>query len=115
MSTGQNSDQDSLPLEALAQIHDICNAFEQAFRAGLSPRIEDYLVKLNASQSSRSALLLALLDIELELRRARGDRPTTEEYLALPGRRRHDRHRIRRRADSNPSPRRRQRPSLHGR
>ncbi len=82
MSTGQNSDQDSLPLEALTQIHDICNAFEQAFRAGASPKIEDYLVKLTASPASRSALLLALLDIELELHRARGDRPTTEEYLA---------------------------------
>jgi hypothetical protein len=58
----------------------LCDAFEQAWRAGAQPRIEEYLT--NAADAERAALLHELLGIELELRRERGEQPSGDEYVA---------------------------------
>ncbi len=57
-----------------------CDAFEEAWRTGRSPRIEDCLA--HADEADRAALLGELLGLELELRCNRGDRPDSSEYLA---------------------------------
>jgi hypothetical protein len=71
--------QDPLPLEAVRLIDDVCDRFEAALQNSRSPRIEDYLSLADAAR--RPSLLRALLDVELEYRRAWGDRPSAEEYL----------------------------------
>src|SRR5262245_26164420 len=53
-------------------------AFEAAWRAGVRPRIEDYLV--GVPEAARPALWQELLNAEIAWRRAAGERPTPEEY-----------------------------------
>ena len=54
--------------------------FENAWRRGQRPRIEDFLA--DVAQPGRAGLLRHLLRLELELRRGRGERPTPREYHA---------------------------------
>ncbi len=82
MSAEPNFGGESLSLSALAQVHSICNDFETAFRAGAAPAIEEYIEKIGQDPQARSALFLGLLEAEFELRRARGERPSTGEYVA---------------------------------
>jgi serine/threonine-protein kinase len=56
-----------------------CDAFEAAWRAGQSPRIEASLAGVPAAE--RAAFLRELLAAELELRRARGEEPRPGDYL----------------------------------
>ncbi len=56
----------------------ICDKFEDAWREGSRPKIEDYIAE--AQEPRRSRLLRDLLDVELEQRRRRGEAPTFEEY-----------------------------------
>lgn len=69
----------SLCLEALRRIDAVCDRFEEALQAGSAPSLEDLVEAVPASQ--RPALLRALVDLELEYRRARGEEPTPEDYL----------------------------------
>jgi hypothetical protein len=55
-----------------------CDRFEAAWRGGHDPRMEDFLD--GAAEPERPALLRALITLELELRRGRGERPTPGEY-----------------------------------
>ena len=57
----------------------ICDAFEQAWRAGTHPLIEEHLEQVEPEL--RSALLEELVAQEVDLRRAAGDKITTQEYL----------------------------------
>ena len=59
------------------RIDRLADGFEGAFKAGDDPRIEDYLRNY---PEIRRRLLAELLAVELELRRARGEQPTPEEY-----------------------------------
>jgi serine/threonine protein kinase/formylglycine-generating enzyme required for sulfatase activity len=52
--------------------------FENAWRAGRKPRIEDYIHDLPGAQ--RGPLLSNLLNVELALRLASGEKPTVDEY-----------------------------------
>src|SRR5205807_831528 len=52
--------------------------FEAAWRGGARPRIEGSLAV--APEDDREALLRELLPVELELRRAAGERTTADEY-----------------------------------
>jgi hypothetical protein len=70
---------DSLPLDAVRRIDELCDEFETALQAGRAPRIEEYLPRLD--EAHQPALLGALLEVELEYRRAWGERPSPEEYL----------------------------------
>ncbi len=57
----------------------ICDAFEQAWRAGSCPRIEKHLEQVE--ENLRAALLEELIAQEVDLRRAAGDEVTFQEYL----------------------------------
>jgi hypothetical protein len=59
---------------------DACDRFEAAWKAGLHPRIEDYLEETAGPE--RSTLWHDLLVLELVYRRRQGERPTPEEYQA---------------------------------
>lgn len=72
------SSSDGLTLEQLRSIHDACERFEAAFRAGGTPRIEDLLPTVPAP--TRDALLHELVALEAELRLQRGENPTIDEY-----------------------------------
>jgi eukaryotic-like serine/threonine-protein kinase len=60
------------------EIDRTCDRFEAAWRAGLRPRIEDYLA--DAAAPRRIALLRELLTLELELRQRAGEQPRVAEY-----------------------------------
>src|SRR5262245_35348998 len=67
-----------LPLSELEEIDAVCDRFEAAFKAGVSPRIEDFVARKSGAE--RSELVAALLAVELDLRRRQGERPTPEVY-----------------------------------
>jgi serine/threonine protein kinase len=67
---------DSLSLDK--RLDHRCDRFEAAWRAGQGPRIEDYLA--DAPDPEHSALLRALLPLEIELRLESGHKPTLDEY-----------------------------------
>jgi len=74
-----------LRLEQVTDLDQACDAFEAAWRAGHQPRLEDFLGEV--PEDGRSALLVELIAIELELRRTSGERPTPEDYTRrFPGR-----------------------------
>ena len=67
-------------LTAARRVHAICERFEADSRAGVRPRIEDYL---DVDDSPTRALLVEeLIALEIELRRGLGENPTPQEYLA---------------------------------
>jgi serine/threonine protein kinase/WD40 repeat protein len=68
----------SLPLSMLRRMVADCDHFETEWRAGRSPRVEVYLA--GAEPAIRSALLLRLLAVELELRGQCGEHPDPDEY-----------------------------------
>ena len=65
-------------LEQARQIHVVCEEFEGCWRSGDRPRIEDLVAK--AEQDVHGPLLEELLILEIELRRAAGERPALSEY-----------------------------------
>jgi serine/threonine protein kinase len=69
---------ESIPLSLKQRIDEACDCFEAAWRARQQPRIEEYLTQ--ASETERSELLGQLLPLEIELRWADGEHPTTGEY-----------------------------------
>jgi serine/threonine-protein kinase len=69
---------DTLPLSTEREVDAACLRFEEAWKAGQRPRIEDYLGE--TSEPTRSALLDELLRLELEYRKRKGEQPTEEEY-----------------------------------
>jgi serine/threonine-protein kinase len=72
------------PSGARREIDQVCDRFEAEWRAGNGPRIENYLGRLGPQH--RADLLRALLDLELEYRLRRGERPGPAEYLRrFPG------------------------------
>ena len=68
----------SLSPSMINSMDDACDRFEAAWKAGLRPRIEDYLGETVGPE--RSALWHDLLVLELVYRRRQGERPTPEEY-----------------------------------
>ena len=64
---------------AAARMIDVrCDEFQQAQVAGRSPRIEDFLVGVPLPQ--HPTLLLELLGLEVDFRRARRERPVVSDY-----------------------------------
>jgi tetratricopeptide (TPR) repeat protein len=80
MSAESRTEDDSLSLSLARQVDEVCDRFEQDFRQGLAPRIEACLDAWPGDASGRAALLRALLGLELELRRQRGESPSAVEY-----------------------------------
>jgi serine/threonine protein kinase len=62
----------------MRRVEEICVCFEDAWKAGRRPRIEDYLN--DVPEPERSHLLRELLALELVYRRQGGERPTEEDY-----------------------------------
>ena len=68
------------------RLDQVCDRYEDAWRDGFGPRIEDYLRDADVPPSRRAAMLVELLKVDRELRQARGDPPTISEYLdRFPG------------------------------
>src|SRR5262245_65698417 len=61
------------------QIDEVRSRFQNAWVAGQSPRIEQFMDEV--AGPARLPLLFELLKIELDLRSRRGERPTRREYL----------------------------------
>ena len=79
----QREDLDS-PLARARRVHQACEGFESDWRRGAQPRLEHFLDAV--CPEDRPALFCELLPLEIELRRERGDRPRSTEYLArFPG------------------------------
>jgi serine/threonine protein kinase len=73
-----------LPLVDLKKLDAICNRFEQAWRGGGRPVIEDFLKMMD--EPARSKLSRELVLVDLECRRAVGEVPMRSEYASrFPG------------------------------
>ena len=68
----------SLPLPVAEQIDKTCDRFEADWKAGLNPRIEEFLDL--ESDPGRSILLIYLLMIEIELRNRDGVNPNIDHF-----------------------------------
>jgi hypothetical protein len=83
------SERETAPAQGLPQglagrLDPVLDRFEQAWKAGARPRLEDFLPAVD--EADRPALLEELLALDLEYRGRAGERPTAEEYrLRLPG------------------------------
>ena len=78
MSTTLPTTDVSLSPSVINRMDEVCGRFEATWKAGLRPRIEDYLGE--TASPERSALWHELL--ELVYCRRQGERPTPEEYQA---------------------------------
>ena len=72
--------EDSLSLEALQRIDEICLAFEDAWKTGTPPQVEQYLG--DNAEPERSVLLGELLRLELDYLQRRGEMPAAAQYQA---------------------------------
>ncbi|HKI19627.1 MAG TPA: hypothetical protein VKA15_17200, partial [Isosphaeraceae bacterium] len=77
---GSADDDQSLTQSRLERVVAACDDFEVAWRDGLKPQIEDYLSS-QADPLFRSALLSAMLAVELELRSRFGEILVLQDYL----------------------------------
>ena len=74
------SDQSASPSPSLlGRVDSVCIRFEDVWRAGERPQIEDYLA--DTPEPERSLLLRELLGLELAYHRLRGEMLTPEAYL----------------------------------
>ncbi|HCS53178.1 MAG TPA: hypothetical protein DIW81_16560, partial [Planctomycetaceae bacterium] len=74
------ADGNSLPFSATRQVEQICSQFEESFKAGKHPRIEE--IVSNSAVPDREILLRALLDVELALLGRAGKKLRQAEYRA---------------------------------
>jgi hypothetical protein len=65
-------------ISRVRRVIQVCDSFEDAWRAGQQPQIEQYLEQ--ADDLDSSLLLPELIMVELELRRQAGEKPTPQEY-----------------------------------
>jgi serine/threonine protein kinase/WD40 repeat protein len=79
MTPKTQAGQSALPFVALQRIDDLCSRFEDAWKAGQRPVVEEYLAE--ATGKERPELLLELLLLECEYRRRQGEQPGPDEYL----------------------------------
>jgi serine/threonine-protein kinase len=78
MNDIQPTQLNALPPDLGPWLDQTCNRFEDDWRAGRRPRIEDYLG--DAAEPARSALLYELIRLEVDYRRKAGETPRPEEY-----------------------------------
>jgi formylglycine-generating enzyme required for sulfatase activity len=70
---------EALSMTTLVELNEVCEAFEEAWKTGARPRIENYLG--SSAGEKRLALFQMLLEVELELRVNDCERPDPAEYL----------------------------------
>jgi hypothetical protein len=68
-----------LGLSAGLRLDALCRRFEDAWQAGVSLRLEDYLAQADGAE--QGVLLRQLLHLELEYRTRTGQTPTRQEHL----------------------------------
>src|SRR3954453_4841896 len=78
MSPTEFPEEGPLPLSLDRVVDQVCDRFEDDWKAGRQPRIEQYLGEV--PPPARPALLCELLRVELAYRRGRGEQPALEEY-----------------------------------
>ena len=84
MEAPYSFDPEKLGADLARGIDAACRAFEDAWRAGQNPRIEDRLE--DVAPQGRAALLVELMALECELLAERGRLPQPVDYLArFPG------------------------------
>jgi tetratricopeptide (TPR) repeat protein len=84
MSGDEATREDDPPATLAALWDQLCDRFEQGWRAGQGPAIEDFLGDM--PEPGRPALFRELLTLELAYRAALGQRPSRDEYDArFPG------------------------------
>jgi serine/threonine-protein kinase len=66
------------PISLLRHIERVCSRFEEAWKMGTRPRIEDYVG--DTPEPGRSTLLRELIDLEIAYRQRAGEQPQSEEY-----------------------------------
>jgi eukaryotic-like serine/threonine-protein kinase len=71
-------DLETVPLSLRLRVNSACDRFESEWKAGNRPTIEDHLEAV--PEAERSAHFFELLALELDLRRARDEKPSREEY-----------------------------------
>jgi hypothetical protein len=69
----------SLPLSADYRVDEVCVRFEEAWKSGTRPRLEDFLGPGGGPEYR--ALLGELLKLDLEYRVRAGEAPAREDYL----------------------------------
>ncbi len=72
------SDRPAPTESAERQIDELCDAFENAWRAGQTPRIEDFLTR--AEGANRPSLLGELVRADVIFRRRAGETPELDHY-----------------------------------
>ena len=75
-----SSARETLAETLLERVVDACDRYEAAWRDGQEPRVEQFLE--DSTDPERSERIRRLLELELELRRGRGDDPSPQEYAA---------------------------------
>lgn len=71
-------------LDRAKRIDALCDRFEHDWKAGKAVRIEQFVGKMD--ESLRSQALQALVEVEIELRRTKGETPSLGEYVKrFPG------------------------------
>jgi hypothetical protein len=76
VNTPQSPD---VKLSLARRVDQLCTAFETAWKAGMRPRLEDFLHRVGAAD--QAGLLKELILVELYYRRKHGEEPRVEEYL----------------------------------
>jgi serine/threonine protein kinase/formylglycine-generating enzyme required for sulfatase activity len=78
MSVPLSPGSEELPVSGMRRVEEICIRFEDGWKAGQRPRIEEYLGDI--PEPERSYLLRELLALELAYRRQAGETLTEEDY-----------------------------------
>src|SRR5437899_2508113 len=78
MSKSHPTDEPSQTPSQARRLDTVCNRFEDDWRAGKRPRIEDYLV--DVSEAERSALLRELIALDIAYRRKSGEALAPDAY-----------------------------------
>ena len=79
MSERPTTDGENLPLPLKRQLDEVCDKFEAAWKAGPTPRLSDYVSKVDAA--ARRPLLRELLRLEMHYRRRAGEPATAGAIL----------------------------------
>jgi tetratricopeptide (TPR) repeat protein/tRNA A-37 threonylcarbamoyl transferase component Bud32 len=80
MSDAPWSGNESLPLTMAQRVDAVCCRFEQAWKEGRRPALEDYLA--DTPEPERPALLRELVPLDADYRRAHGEDPQPQDYHA---------------------------------
>src|SRR5262249_19030860 len=78
MSNDDRPSADSLPLSSHKRVDHASDLFEDAWKSGRRPRIEEYLAGISGRE--RVEVFRELLGLELTYRRLAGEEPAPEEY-----------------------------------